>query len=67
MPPLTFKAIDVDLVMDDELFTHQEESRGVDGYKGLSKTITDTGCELSIEFKPDTPIPDCPWLEGGTK
>lgn|GEM_PF-6631808 len=63
MPPLTFKAIDVDPVMDDELFTHHEESLGFDGYKGLSKTITDTGCELFIEFKPNTPIPDCPWLK----
>lgn len=63
MPPLTFKATDRDFAMDDELFTHQEESRGFDGYKGLSKKITDTGCELSIEFKPDTPIPDCPWLK----
>ena len=63
MSPLTFKAIDVDPVMNDELFTHQEESLGFDGYKGLSKTITNTGCELFIEFKPNTPIPDCPWLK----
>lgn len=63
MPPLTFKAIDVDPVMDDELFNHQEESWGFDGYKGLSKTITDTGCELFIKFIPNSPIPDCPWLK----
>ncbi len=65
-PQLTFKAFDEDLLMDDELKSWQTIPSGFMGYKKLQHTF-EGAYYLTIDFKPNQTIPDCPWLEGGTK
>lgn len=65
-PQLTFKAFDEDLLMDDELKSWQTIPSGFMGYKKLQQTF-EGAYYLTIDFKPNQTIPDCPWLEGGTK
>mgnify|MGYP000285148109 CR=1 FL=1 len=66
-PQLTFKAFDEDLLMDDKLITWPATPSGFMGYKKLQNREFRGAYYLTINFTPNQTIPDCPWLEGGTK
>ena len=66
-PQITFKVFDEDLLMNDELITWQTTPSGFMGYKELQQRTLEGAYYLTIDFKPSVTIPECPWLEGGTK
>ena len=60
-PELTFKVFDEDLLMDDELITWKTTPSGFMGYKELQQRTLEGAYYLTIDFKPNVSIPECPW------
>jgi hypothetical protein len=56
---LTFVGFDEDTVKDNEIFRKRVEAVGLFGYKALTQTLSDNGCELRIKLEEN--FPECPW------
>ena len=62
MRSVTFKAIEVDPLSNDDVFETVIRTNGFKGYENLSQTMRDSeGNTLTIYFMPSTQIPSCAW------
>lgn len=61
MRAITFLGIEVDPLVNDEIFAYTVNPSGMKGYTSLSRTLRNNGNTLMIHFQPSEQIPRCPW------